>query len=161
MHAIARRKSVCRIAGIRDPLTGHKRIGAVRDIAMRFIKRHRSGTDVIGGSGKAGLRLWPSIHTQSFLLSGHFRCVGPTVADLIVETLSMSEDTLGRIIRLEELAAWHRINADRAGADWVYEARLRTAEDLERRAAKLRAELSLAVQVDAGMVGWQARGAII
>jgi hypothetical protein len=45
------------------------------------------------------------------------------------------------INRLEQLAAWHRINADRAGADWVWEARLRTAEDLERQAAELRHRL--------------------
>ena len=54
----------------------------------------------------------------------------------------MSENTLETIKRLEELAAWHRINAERAGADWVWEARVRTAENLERRAAKLRAQLS-------------------
>ena len=44
------------------------------------------------------------------------------------------------IERLEELAAWHRIRAAHAGSDWVWEARLRTAEDLERRAAGLRAQ---------------------
>jgi hypothetical protein len=55
----------------------------------------------------------------------------------------MSEKTLETINRLEKLAAWHRINAERAGADWVWEARLRTAEDLERRATKLRAQLSM------------------
>lgn len=38
---------------------------------------------------------------------------------------------------LEALAAWHRINAEHAGSAWVWEARLRTAEDLERRAAPL------------------------
>jgi hypothetical protein len=47
-------------------------------------------------------------------------------------------DTTNTIERLEELAAWHRINADHAGCAWIWEARLRTAEDLERRAAKLR-----------------------
>jgi hypothetical protein len=40
--------------------------------------------------------------------------------------------------RLEALAAWHRLNAEHAGSPWVWEARLRTAEDLERRAAELR-----------------------
>jgi DNA-binding winged helix-turn-helix (wHTH) protein len=54
----------------------------------------------------------------------------------------MSENPLEAIERLEKLAAWHRINAERAGADWVWEARLRTAEDLERRAAKIRGQLS-------------------
>jgi hypothetical protein len=45
------------------------------------------------------------------------------------------------IKRLEQLAAWHRINADHAGADWVWQVRLRTAEDLEQRAAELRHRL--------------------
>ena len=55
----------------------------------------------------------------------------------------MSEkNTLGKIERLEWLAAWHRINAEHAGADWVWEARLRTAEDLERQAAKIRTQLT-------------------
>src|SRR5262249_29690529 len=54
----------------------------------------------------------------------------------------MSEDPLETIQRLEKLAAWHRINAERAGTDRVGEARLRTAEDLERRAAKIRGQLS-------------------
>jgi hypothetical protein len=49
---------------------------------------------------------------------------------------------LEKIERLERLAAWHRINAERAGADWVWEARLRTAEDLERQAAKIRAQMA-------------------
>jgi hypothetical protein len=54
----------------------------------------------------------------------------------------MSETPLEAIERLERLAAWHRINAERAGADWVWEARLRVAEDLERQAARIRAQLS-------------------
>jgi hypothetical protein len=54
----------------------------------------------------------------------------------------MSENPLEAIERLEKLAAWHRINAEHAGADWVWEARLRAAEDLERRAAKIRGQLS-------------------
>jgi hypothetical protein len=54
----------------------------------------------------------------------------------------MSETPLEAIQRLERVAAWHRINAERAGAGWVWEARLRTAEHLERRAAKIRAQLS-------------------
>ena len=53
----------------------------------------------------------------------------------------MSEDLLETIERLERLAAWHRINAERAGSDWVWEARLRTVKDLERQAAKIRAQL--------------------
>ena len=47
-------------------------------------------------------------------------------------------DATDSIERLEELAAWHRLNANHAGSLWVWEARLRTAEDLERRAAALR-----------------------
>ena len=54
----------------------------------------------------------------------------------------MSESVLAAIERLEKLAAWHRIKAEYAGADWVWEARLRTAEDLERQAAELRTQLS-------------------
>jgi hypothetical protein len=53
----------------------------------------------------------------------------------------MSENEWETIERLERLAAWHRINAERAGADWVWEARLRSAEDLERQAAEIRALL--------------------
>lgn len=50
-------------------------------------------------------------------------------------------DTVAVIGRLEQLAAWHRFNAERAGTAWVWEARLRTAEDLEQRAAELRLRL--------------------
>ena len=53
----------------------------------------------------------------------------------------MSKNPWETIERLERLASWHRINAERAGADWVWEVRLRTAEDLERQAAKIRAQL--------------------
>jgi hypothetical protein len=53
----------------------------------------------------------------------------------------MSKYPWETIERPERLAGWHRINAERAGADWVWEARLRTAEDLERQAAKIRAQL--------------------
>jgi hypothetical protein len=48
-------------------------------------------------------------------------------------------DTIDTIGKLEALAAWHRLNAEHAGSTWVWDARLRTAEDLERRAAELRA----------------------
>ena len=61
----------------------------------------------------------------------------------------MSGSALATIERLEKLAAWHRINAEYAGAPWVWEARLRTAEDLERQAAKLRAQLSAEKSVEA------------
>ena len=45
----------------------------------------------------------------------------------------------GTTEELEALAAWHRANAEHAGSEWVWEARLRTAEDLERQVAELRA----------------------
>jgi hypothetical protein len=53
----------------------------------------------------------------------------------------VAETMIGTIERLEELAAWHRAIAERAGAAWVWEARLRTAEDLEHQAANMRARL--------------------
>lgn len=51
----------------------------------------------------------------------------------------MATIAIGTIEELEALAVWHRANAEYAGSDWVWEARLRTAEDLERQAADLRA----------------------
>ena len=51
----------------------------------------------------------------------------------------MATIAIGTIEELEALAAWHRANAEHAGSDWIWEARLRTAEDLERQAADLRA----------------------
>jgi hypothetical protein len=54
----------------------------------------------------------------------------------------MPTTAITTIERLEELAAWHRANADHAGSPWIWEARLLTAEDLERQAAVLRARLS-------------------
>jgi hypothetical protein len=53
----------------------------------------------------------------------------------------MTDTTIGAIARLEELAAWHRVNASHAGSVWIWDLRLRTAEDLERQAADLRAKL--------------------
>jgi len=43
-----------------------------------------------------------------------------------------------RIAQLEKLAAWHRFNADHADSEWVWEARLLAAEQLERTASELR-----------------------
>lgn len=40
-------------------------------------------------------------------------------------------------LKLRELALWFRQQADRAGSPHVWDARLRTAEDLEARAEKL------------------------
>ena len=51
------------------------------------------------------------------------------------------------IERLEKLAAWHRMMATQAGSDWVWEARLLAAEDLERRAADLREQQKKTVAV--------------
>ena len=64
----------------------------------------------------------------------------------------MSENTLETIEKLEKLAAWHRINAERAGADWVWEARLRAAADLERQAATLRARFDSGYSVETAIV---------
>jgi hypothetical protein len=70
----------------------------------------------------------------------------------------MSKTPLEAIERLERHAAWHRINAERAGADWVWEARLRTAEDLKRRAAKIRAQLSSDDSVEIEIAAFLAPG---
>ena len=53
----------------------------------------------------------------------------------------MLKNPLETIEQLEKLAAWHRINAAHARADWVWEVRVRTAEDLERRASEIRMQL--------------------
>jgi hypothetical protein len=39
--------------------------------------------------------------------------------------------------KLRELAAWYRDFAERAGSPWIWEARLRTAEDLEAEACRI------------------------
>jgi hypothetical protein len=39
--------------------------------------------------------------------------------------------------KLRELAAWYREFAERAGSAWVWQARLRTAEDLEAQARRI------------------------
>jgi len=70
----------------------------------------------------------------------------------------MSKTQLEAIERLERHAAWHRINAERAGADWVWEARLRTAEDHKRRAAKIRAQLSSDDSVEIEIAAFLAPG---
>ena len=55
----------------------------------------------------------------------------------------MADTRIETIKRLEQLAAWHRAAAERAGAAWVWKARLRTAEDLERQAADIRVRLQV------------------
>jgi len=71
----------------------------------------------------------------------------------------MSENTLETIARLEKLAGWHRVNAEHAGADWVWEARLRTAEDLERQAAKIRGQLFPGDSAKVEIAAWRGREA--
>jgi hypothetical protein len=39
--------------------------------------------------------------------------------------------------RLRKLAAWYREMAERAGDPWIWEARLKTAIEMEREAARL------------------------
>jgi hypothetical protein len=53
----------------------------------------------------------------------------------------VAETALSTIERLEQLAAWHRLNADHAGSTWIWDVRLQMVEDLERQAAQLRALL--------------------
>jgi hypothetical protein len=45
--------------------------------------------------------------------------------------------------RLRELAAWYRVFAERAGNPVIWEARLRTAAELEREADRLEDESEL------------------
>lgn len=79
----------------------------------------------------------PSDGYSDRLTKHNFKAIGA-----LWEVTLMSGNPWETIERLERLAAWHRINAERAGADWVWEARLRTAEDLEREAAKIRTQLA-------------------
>ena len=39
--------------------------------------------------------------------------------------------------KLRDLAAWYREYAERAGSPWIWDARLRTADKLEKEAALL------------------------
>jgi hypothetical protein len=43
--------------------------------------------------------------------------------------------------KLRELAAWYREFAERAGASWIWEGRLRRADELERQADQLQASM--------------------
>jgi hypothetical protein len=56
----------------------------------------------------------------------------------------MSATAIDTIEQLEKLAAWHRFNANHANSEWVWEARLLAAEQLERTAAELRRGCSAA-----------------
>jgi hypothetical protein len=44
-------------------------------------------------------------------------------------------------LKLRELAAWYREFAERAGDPWIWDARLRTADKLEKEAAQLEKRL--------------------
>lgn len=44
---------------------------------------------------------------------------------------------------IERLATWHRLTAEHAGSAWVWDARLKTAEHLERQATQLRQRCQL------------------
>jgi hypothetical protein len=59
----------------------------------------------------------------------------------LISGTDVAEAALSTIERLEQLAAWHRLNADHAGSIWIWDVRLQMAEDLERQAAQLRALL--------------------
>jgi hypothetical protein len=43
--------------------------------------------------------------------------------------------------KLRELAAWYREYAERAGSPWIWDARLRTADKLEKEAGLLEERL--------------------
>jgi hypothetical protein len=59
----------------------------------------------------------------------------------LIRGTDSAEAALSTIERLEQLTAWHRLNADHAGSIWIWDGRLQMAEDLERQAAQLRALL--------------------
>ena len=44
--------------------------------------------------------------------------------------------------KLRQLAAWYREFAERAGSPWIWEARLRTAKELEAQADRVEAKLA-------------------
>ena len=46
-------------------------------------------------------------------------------------------------VRLRDLAAWHREQAERAGSPVIWDARLRTAEDLDMEADRLDTQTTL------------------
>jgi hypothetical protein len=53
----------------------------------------------------------------------------------------MIDSSIKTLEALKKLAAWHRINTDRAESDLVCAVRLRAADDLEGQAADLRGRL--------------------
>lgn len=66
----------------------------------------------------------------------------PSKAGLI-DGADDADAALKTIERLERLAAWHRLTAEHAGSSWIWDARLRTAEELEQQAAQLRRQCQL------------------
>jgi hypothetical protein len=50
--------------------------------------------------------------------------------------------------QLRKHAAWYREFAERAGNPWIWEARLRTAEQLEAEAARVETKALLSKQVE-------------
>ena len=53
------------------------------------------------------------------------------------EGLSDADDPSTRVRRLRALASWYRAFAERAGNPAIWDARLRTAEDLEAEASRI------------------------
>lgn len=47
------------------------------------------------------------------------------------------DDPSTRVPRLRELATWYRMLAERAGDPAIWDARLRTAEDMEAEASRI------------------------
>ena len=59
--------------------------------------------------------------------------------------IGISDERPNDPCRLRELAAWYREFAERAGNPVIWQARLRTAAELEREADRLEEETSRAV----------------
>src|SRR5580704_16816070 len=59
------------------------------------------------------------------------------VATIMVHTHQSAPTQFVKAQKLRDLAAWDRQLAERAGNPAIWEARLRTAEDLEKKAASL------------------------
>ena len=56
--------------------------------------------------------------------------------------------------KLRELACWYREFAERAGSPWIWEARLRMAEDLDTEAEGVERTLSARSLASHGPGGW-------
>jgi hypothetical protein len=53
--------------------------------------------------------------------------------------------------KLRDLASWYREFAERAGNPAIWDARLRTAEDLEREASSLERQRAASIQATAAL----------